>query len=325
LPYNLAKADRPGFVFRATPLADAALLKLAKAGLAAHAKGEPGLLVVSLSSLDYVGHVFGPDSWESWEVLRRLDQLLADFLTQIERQFQGRYALLLTGDHGTTVLPETAGNARARPWCQSPKPDYFERPCDAGGRLFRNELEISVRAAAKAAVGAGDFILGVIEPYVYFTESAAALDAVQLAKLEAACVAALETFAPVARVFVTRELRSPCPPPSDESLPALVCRSLAPGAGQLYIVTRRGSFFDPSLARGHGINHGTPYLYDRTVPLFVRTAERAGAGTVVSTIVSPADFAATAAHLLKIPVPAGAAEGRDLVQLARSGANKSTN
>jgi arylsulfatase A-like enzyme len=315
LPYDLSKAEKPGFFFRATPLADAALLKLATAGLAAHAGGGTGLLVLSLSSLDYIGHVFGPDSWESWDELRRLDLLLGDFLNDLERRFQGRFSLLLTADHGTTVLPETARDVRARPWCQRAKLDYFERPCEAGGRLFRDQLENSLRTAARAVLGEGDFILGVVEPFVYFTDAAAALDAAQLSKLEAACVAALQTFA-ISHVFVTREMRTPCPPAGDESLGALVCRSLAPGAGQLYIVPRNGSFFDPNLARGHGINHGTPYLYDRTVPLFIRTAERAAAGTVQPTVVSPADFAATAAHLLRISVPPGALEGRNLVRLS---------
>jgi arylsulfatase A-like enzyme len=322
LPYDLSKAEKPGFVFRATPLADAALLKLASAGLLAHADDGPGMLVISLSSLDYVGHVYGPDSWESWDALRRVDLLLGEFLNELERRFQGRFSLLLTGDHGTTVLPETAHGARARTWCQDARPDYFERPCDAGGRLFRDALENALRTAAKAALGDGDFILGVVEPFVYFTDAATALEAAQLAKLEAACVAALQTFPPIARVFITREMGSPCPPASDESLGALVCRSLAPGAGQLYIVTRNGSFFDPNLARGHGINHGTPYLYDRIVPLFIRTAERSAAGTVVPIIVSPADFTATAAHLLQVPVPSGALQGRPLVQLAQSRARE---
>jgi hypothetical protein len=316
-PYELSLSKAPNRVFRGTPLADESVLDLGLAALASREREQPALLVLSLSAFDYVGHVTGPESWESWEALRRLDQKLASFLLEVERLSRGNFSLLLTADHGAPPLPETAGNAEARPWCRSSQPDYFERPCDAGGRLYRDELERALRLAAQAALGKGDWIDGVVEPFVYYTPAVAALTPARRGKLDAACTQALARYPEVARVFAKSNHPALCPEPADQTLDALVCRSLPDNAGDLYIATRPGSFFDPNLARGRGVNHGSPYLFDRTVPLFVRGADLNGAGQEQTGPVRPSDFTATAAARLGIQPPAGAALGRDLLSTSR--------
>ena len=95
-----------------------------------------------------------------------------------------------------------------------------------------------------------------------------------------------------------------CPPPSDESLPALTCRSIRRDqAGDFYLVPAPGAFFDPDLAVGRGSSHGSPYLYDRAVPLIVRAPGRVPAGAVRAEPTSYAAFTRTAAALLAIPEP----------------------
>jgi hypothetical protein len=116
----------------------------------------------------------------------------------------------------------------------------------------------------------------------------------------------------VAEVFETSALPATCPPANDESLVALVCRSVVPGSGDLYIVLERGSFFD--VGGGKGVNHSSPYLYDRSVPLFVMTADKRRAGQLLETPVSPEDFVRTAATLLGIEAPPGGRAGRDLTR-----------
>lgn len=312
-PYDLARAAKPASVFRATPAADEFLVALGLRALdAGSATDGPRLLVLSLSTFDYIGHTFGPDSWESWDALRRLDVLLAHLQSELDRRFHGQYALLLSADHGSVVLPETAGVAGARPWCDSGELDLFERPCDKGGRLYRDELERLMNDAARKVLGPGAWIAGVSEPFVYFTPEARALEATRRGALTEALVSALLKKPEIARVFVKDRFSGPCPVGPEGSLEALVCRSLSEDAGDLYIVTKPGSFFDAELARGRGINHGTPYLYDRTVPLFVRTPAREHAGETVTTPLRPQDFTRTAASLLGVSPPRGAKEGRDV-------------
>jgi predicted AlkP superfamily pyrophosphatase or phosphodiesterase len=58
---------------------------------------------------DYIGHRFGPDSWEAWDELLRLDAELKRFLNGLDAQFGERVFRLLTGDHGIPHLPEAVG------------------------------------------------------------------------------------------------------------------------------------------------------------------------------------------------------------------------
>jgi hypothetical protein len=316
-PYALGHAKHRGKAFRGYPAADRAVLDLARAALRAlppDAGNEPPLLMMlSLSAFDYVGHVHGPDSWESWEVLRELDDALGVFFDELEQRFGERLSILLSADHGTPPLPETAGDGRARPWCGAGA-DPYERPCTKGDRLVRAELDERLEKAARDALGPGKWIRGVVEPFAYFSPAALALPADRRDALERACVAALEQHPGVARVLPTRRFASACPPPADESLEALVCRSVTPDSGQLYIVSKSGSFFDPNLIPGRGINHGSPYLYDRTVPVLARAARLERSGRVVQDVLRPADFTATAAALLRVSPPEGASSGRVLTE-----------
>jgi arylsulfatase A-like enzyme len=58
-------------------------------------------LCVSLSSTDYTGHQFGPNSVEVEDVYLRLDREIADFLKYLDNKVgKGNYLFFLTADHG---------------------------------------------------------------------------------------------------------------------------------------------------------------------------------------------------------------------------------
>lgn len=72
--------------------------------------GKPDLLAISLSTLDVVGHNFGPDSREVHDHVVRLDRWLGAFLTELEKIVPAdKVIIALTADHGVTALPETPG------------------------------------------------------------------------------------------------------------------------------------------------------------------------------------------------------------------------
>jgi hypothetical protein len=122
--------------------------------------------------------------------------------------------------------------------------------------------------------------------------------------LKQAVTTALLTHPEVDRIIDTSTLPVACPADTDESVDALVCRAYVPGrAGDLYVVTKRGSFFDPNVVVGKGTSHGSPYLFDRSVPLVVRAPGRVGAGKVIDEPVSFRVFARTLASLLGIEPP----------------------
>jgi hypothetical protein len=86
-------------------------------------------------------------------------------------------------------------------------------------------------------------------------------------------------------------------------------------AGDLYVLVKPGSFFDPDVVPGKGTSHGSPYLFDRAVPLLVRAPFHARAGDVIDAPVSFRAFTRTLATLLGVdPGDPEAARATDLAR-----------
>lgn len=61
----------------------------------------PDLLAISYSSPDYIGHLYGPNSWEIADNYARLDREIAQLLKALDKQVgKGNYTVFLTADHG---------------------------------------------------------------------------------------------------------------------------------------------------------------------------------------------------------------------------------
>jgi len=107
LPQDAAGA-RSGFP--ATPFGDEYLLAFALEGVQRIGLGRgpvPDLLALSLSSTDYIGHRFGPDSREIHDQVLRLDRAIGAFLDSLYRlRDSTRILVALTADHGVTAIPE---------------------------------------------------------------------------------------------------------------------------------------------------------------------------------------------------------------------------
>jgi predicted AlkP superfamily pyrophosphatase or phosphodiesterase len=70
-------------------------------------RGATDVLAVSLSTLDQVGHAYGPDSRELHDHLLRVDRWLGAFLDSLAGLVPGeRTVFVLTGDHGVASFPE---------------------------------------------------------------------------------------------------------------------------------------------------------------------------------------------------------------------------
>ncbi|HEX6837784.1 MAG TPA: alkaline phosphatase family protein [Polyangia bacterium] len=292
-PHALARSTNAPHAFRSTPFADEVLLALAVDAIDAAPPSQPMLLALSLSANDYVGHVFGPDSWEAWDELHRLDAALGRFFAALDARFGARgWSLLVAADHGVERMPEAA---------------------HAGGRLLPDELSAHLRAVARRTLGDGDFILGVADPYVYVTDAARALPPERRRALDDALAAALRAEPGVGGVWDARHPPAHCAP--DVGLDACVCRSLPTGIpAELYVAVAPGWFFDPDIVVGKGTSHGSASALDRSVPFVVRAPGRVAAGAVERASVPASSFAVTAAHLLGIAPPPGARGGRDLAR-----------
>jgi hypothetical protein len=84
----------------------------------------PDLLFVGLSSQDYLGHAYGPDSLEAADSVMRTDRQLETFFNWLDQKFSGRYTVAITADHGVQSIPEVArdmGRDAGRVDFQNPK------------------------------------------------------------------------------------------------------------------------------------------------------------------------------------------------------------
>jgi arylsulfatase A-like enzyme len=72
-----------------------------------HTPGVTDFMAISLSSTDYCGHQFGPNSVEIEDMFLRLDREIASFLKYMDRVYgKGNYLMFLTADHGAAHNPE---------------------------------------------------------------------------------------------------------------------------------------------------------------------------------------------------------------------------
>lgn len=316
-PHDAAKATKPAKALAATPYADTLLLDAARA--AVHeiaAKKGPALLSISLSATDYIGHVFGPDAPEAWDQMLRLDLQLAAFLAYLDLTIgSDHYAVVLSADHGVSPTPEVMNQG----FCGIPGKDRFERRCDRAIRLQSRDLAKVAETAAGSAIGPGHWVLGVSEPFVILTQEARALPKEKLEALIAAMLPALAAVPGIARAVSAWTVSESCPPLADESLAALLCRSIAPDQEVgVYLMPKQGAFIDTTYVEGDGVNHGTPYLYDRAVPLVVRapiapkTVPHAPLQLDGKLTVDQRAYAATIAGFFNLQPPSGATGGMDL-------------
>lgn len=88
-----------------TPFAHEMLFDFALHALALE---NPDLLFVGISSTDYLGHLYGPESMEVADSMIRLDRSLGAFLDALERRYGDQLIIALTSDHGVQSLPEIA-------------------------------------------------------------------------------------------------------------------------------------------------------------------------------------------------------------------------
>ncbi len=93
--------------------------------------GATGLLFINYKAPDYTGHVYGMFDPMTGDALRDVDEQLGRLVSQLDALYPGRYALIVTADHGQCPLPDAAGGVRIDPiqlW------DDLER--EFGGGLF---------------------------------------------------------------------------------------------------------------------------------------------------------------------------------------------
>lgn len=283
-PHVLSQSTAPYSAFLATPFSTEFLVDMAREMVDRFHLGADSatdLLMLSVSGTDYVGHVFGPESWESMDNLVRVDRRLGAFVRELSQHRE--VAVLVTADHGATPLVERAPEG------------------SGAARITFDGVERAAEAALDRALGEGDWVAAYVQPYVFLRPAA-----LTPALRERAIGAALEGVATVAGVGQVVRVSDAVGWRND---PDPVRRALGESvdqrsAGELFVVPSEGSVVDERMPSGHGSGHGSPYRHDQSIPLLVM-----GPGVPHRELTQPGDFrsvAATLAHLVGVTPPRAA-------------------
>jgi predicted AlkP superfamily pyrophosphatase or phosphodiesterase len=276
---------------RRTPFGDELVLDAAFEAMAAHQLGaddDTDLLAVGFSSSDVIGHTYGPDSQEVMDEYLRLDATLGRLLEEVDRRVGlDRVIVGLSADHGAMPLVEglLAKGVAAR-------------------RVRSEDILGPVARAFEARFGSGNGLIArFMAPDFYLDLDAIARRGLARRDVEAVAERALMDTGLVERVY-THERMTGDPPRDDPYFPVMRRAFFAPRSPHLLVVLKQWSYLGD---RPGGTGHGTPYEYDRHVPVvFLGPSVRAGTYPVAC---GPEDIAPTLGAMLRLDYPMQDAEG----------------
>ena len=289
-----------------SPFADIYLTRMAEAAIDSLRLGKAGgtdYLGVSYSTLDHVGHAYGPRSREIQDILVRLDKDIGELLAHLDQKVgRGNYIVALSADHGVVPVPE----------------DMAKTGVDTGV-LSVPDLQERMENALQPFNYMQPVIARIAEGNVYFSPGMYGRLKQDPAALRAVVDAALMQPG-VAAVYRAEDL-SAAVSSSSQIRTALTLNYFPGRSGDLFIVPKPYWLVDGSPAgkkAGGGTGHGTPYNYDQHVPLFllgygIQPGEYFAA-------VTPADIAPTFAALCGITL--ATRDGRVLVEALHARASK---
>ncbi len=288
---------------RASPLLDRITLEFALELAERERLGEDevtDLLAVSLSGTDYIGHAYGPESAEAEYALRMLDADLGVWIEAVEARVGASHLLLaLTSDHGVLPLPEWLVET-GRSTCGLPS-----------GRT--GLIPMAARLLAHLHLEFGPLV-----PYpdvwANFSGTGITIDRDLLAKsdydlatIRSSAKRWLEQRRVIAKAWTLDELER-----STSPIAALYRNSYdSERSGDLMLQLQAGCLLGLSNA---GTTHGSPYAYDRDIPLVI-----SGPGLAAGNDPRRAftvDLAPTLMHLLGLEAPKGL-DGTSLVGRTR--------
>jgi predicted AlkP superfamily pyrophosphatase or phosphodiesterase len=263
-----------------SPFGDGALSSLAQHLVRQLKMGQSAqgtdVLAIGFSSLDNVGHAYGPRSHEVQDTLARLDATLGELLDTLDAVVgRDRYVVALSADHGVAPVPEQT--AAAFP---------------LGGRYTSTHVRTAIENALTPFFGEGPHVTTVSGANVYLTPGTAA-QVTSTAGARQAVHAALATVPGVGPVYWADTFTSATPGTADPLWTLARSSFVAGRSGDLMVMSAPYWLASTSTS-----NHGAPWDYDRKVPILF-----AGAGITPGTYwtpASPADIAPTLAALLGI-------------------------
>jgi len=232
--------------------------------------GATDILYISLSSQDYLGHDYGPDSLEVADSVVRIDRQLEAFFKKLDARYGDRYVLALSADHGVQSIPEVARDMGREAGRVSLKDPTKEMKTFV--ELTAQRLTLEKRAAARLGLSVSDktplgdrLILEFEDPALYINWNrvrAAKLDGEHVKRVlrdEALKIRGIRY------AFTDSELL--IPNPNAQGVERALRNSFrADRSGDVIMSLRAGYIWDYN---GKGTTHGQAVEDDQHVPLLL--------------------------------------------------------
>jgi predicted AlkP superfamily pyrophosphatase or phosphodiesterase len=297
-PYTLDRfAGKNYGLLPLTPYGNTFTFDMAKAAVSSEqlgANAETDFLAISLSTPDYIGHTFGPNSVEAEDGFLRLDRDLGNFLSFLDEKVgKGQYLLFLSADHGAAHVP-----------------GFLAEHQIPSGHLDSQATEAELNKSIKEKFGIDQAVLGIINYQVFLNH--AALDAKKKSEEGAIrkwIVDYLQTLPGVSRAFEIDALSTTT---LNSKIKEMVANSYYPSrCGEIQIILQPQVIGDFPKA---GTSHGLWNPYDSHIPLLwygwnIRPGK-------LNRETYMTDIAPTLAALLHIQMPSGSI-GHVIEELSR--------
>ena len=275
---------------RASPLFDRTVLQFAAGLLDQNRLGRgPGrdILAVSLSATDYIGHRFGPGGAQMCAQMAELDASLADFFARLDAT-GAPYVVLLSADHGSIDVSERVGPPSLRI-----EPNTTLREL---GSFLRKTVGLEYDPIVSA--DPRQLVLGL-----------GPVDDQRRPEITRAIVDWLNARPEVARAFTAAEVAAAVPPKAKPVEQLTLAERFNESfdkdrSGDIMIAWKEGASLGiPGSISDTVAGHGSPWDYDRQVPILVWWPGISGKPQARS--METVDIAPTLAPMLGVTAPAG--------------------
>jgi predicted AlkP superfamily pyrophosphatase or phosphodiesterase len=270
--------------FKYTPFANTYSFEFAKAAIENEKLGTGSVtdfLALSISSTDYIGHSFGPNSVEIEDTYYRLDKDIAEFLQYLDSRLgKGNYLFFLTADHGVAHIP-----------------GFLKEHNIPGGIFDDYAIMQEINSSLSAEFGMNNIIQNAQNYQFYINIPEVEKNGKDLDRIKKAIIKILKTKAFIVNAFETDKLEQTTLPQTQKTMMANGYNPVR--SGDIMFTVKPG-YFDGGTK---GTTHGLWNPYDAHIPNVWFGWNIKNGKTYRETYMS--DIAPTLAALLKIQMPNG--------------------
>lgn len=248
---------------------------------------------ICYTATDYIGHRFGPSSWEMADAILRLDKDIADLMKYLNDNIGKKNILVyFTAAHGISEVPALLGEMKI--------PSGY----------FRQDQALSLlKSYLKALYGDGDWVKGYSEKQVFLNRTLIEDAKIPLEDIQKKVARFLIQFSGVAAAYPYYAFEAD---DFGNGNMKRIINNFSPQRSGDVIIT-----LNPGWVEREGMNvtnHNSPYECDSHVPLiwYGWSVSRAS----VTRKVNMSDIAATLSSLCRVPYP-NACTGEPMFELYR--------